>query len=183
MPIPIWFQGVWAPTLWTKSVTAGKDTPPERPLDQVEQRWFVGAHADDGGGYSNGLLAQEPLRWLMSKAQMHGLHFKNSVELDGDENKGRIHDSFRDMAGGSYRALKLFRPFYRKIGAEPIVERDTTTTNIGETIDGSVFDRWRADQRYRPANLAEWESVTVSRRIPVTAIREAIARVGNCDRK
>jgi hypothetical protein len=27
----------------------------------VEQRWFVGAHANVGGGYENDLLAQIPL--------------------------------------------------------------------------------------------------------------------------
>jgi hypothetical protein len=28
--------------------------------------------------------------------------------------------------------------------------------NINESIDASVFDRWRADGRYRPQNLTEW---------------------------
>ena len=28
--------------------------------------------------------------------------------------------------------------------------------NINEIIDGSVFDRWRADSSYRPPNLAGW---------------------------
>jgi hypothetical protein len=29
-------------------------------------------------------------------------------------------------------------------------------TNINETIDGSVFERWRADTTYRPPALRAW---------------------------
>jgi hypothetical protein len=31
-----------------------------------------------------------------------------------------------------------------------------TSRVFNETIDGSVFDRWRADATYRPPNLAAW---------------------------
>src|SRR5260370_33825820 len=41
----------FAPTLWTKSVEKGAATYEPRTLSAVEQRWFVGAHADVGGGY------------------------------------------------------------------------------------------------------------------------------------
>jgi hypothetical protein len=125
-------------------------------LDQVEQRWFVGAHADVGGGYQNGLLAQIPLRWLMQKAEYHGLIFKAPIDIDGDENQAPIHDSFATMAGGLYRACKLWRPFHRTIGTPAVASGTKTTTTINETIDGSVFDRWRQDSTYRPVNLAAW---------------------------
>lgn len=146
----------FAPTLWAKTVRKGADTYPPRTLEQVEQRWFVGAHADVGGGYADGILAQIPLRWLMKKAETHGLVFKNDVVIDGDEVHGQIHDSFAEMAGGVYRACKLFRPFYRQIGAAPLVSGELTTTTINETIDGSVFDRCRGDPKYRPKNLVTW---------------------------
>lgn len=32
----------------------------------------------------------------------------------------------------------------------------STHTNINETIDGTVFARWRTDSTYRPTNLLEW---------------------------
>jgi len=146
----------FAPTLWSKAVVKGAATYPPRSLDDVEQRWFAGAHADVGGGYENGLLAQIPLRWLMQKARIHGLTFKNMVVMDGDEIRADIHDSFKDMAGGIYRSLKLFQPYFRPIGRAPIVSGDAATTMINETIDGSVFDRWRKDSGYRPANLVAW---------------------------
>jgi hypothetical protein len=147
----------FAPTLWSRSVQKNAEAYPARPLDQVEQRWFVGAHADVGGGYDDGLLAQVPLNWLMQKARLQGLIFKDTVTIDGDENKTDIHDSFASMGGGVYRALKLGRPFYRTVGAAPSVDSaGTVTTPINETIDATVFDRWRAVGAYRPANLAAW---------------------------
>lgn len=146
----------FAPTLWKKTVKSGAQTYPPRTLAQVEQRWFVGAHADVGGGYDDGLLAQVPLRWLMAKAQSHGLAFKDTVNIDGDENQAAIHNSFREMASGIYSACKLWRPYFREIGAAPVANGDETTTTINESIDGSVFDRWRNDATYRPENLAMW---------------------------
>ena len=47
-------------------------------------------------------------------------------------------------------------PLYRTIGQEPDVRDDGTHNNINETIDASVFDRWRTDPSYRPENLTEW---------------------------
>jgi len=146
----------FAPTLWTRSTMKGADVYPQRPLDEVEQRWFVGAHADVGGGYTNDLLAQIPLKWLMSKAQLHGLVCTDTVNIDGDESQAKVHDSFGEMLGGVYRLCKLGRPFYRTIGASAASIGDKTTTTINETIDATVFDRWRNDPAYRPKNLAAW---------------------------
>jgi hypothetical protein len=70
-------------------------------LDQVEQCWFTGAHADVGGGYDNGLLAQIPLKWLMQKAQLDGLSFKDTVGIDSVESQATVYDSFAEMLGGS----------------------------------------------------------------------------------
>jgi uncharacterized protein (DUF2235 family) len=146
----------FAPTLWKKTEVEGEASYPPRTLEAVEQRWFVGAHADVGGGYPDGLLAQVPLLWLMQKAKTHGLVFKSDIAIDGDENQATIHDSFKDMAAGIYRAYKLFRPYHRAIGAAPQVSGPATTAIINETIDGSVFDRWRNLPGYRPQNLLRW---------------------------
>jgi len=71
------------PTLWTKTTNnaAPTDAPPPRPLGEVEQRWFVGAHANVGGGYSSDILAQPPLQWLMGKAAGLGLHDRTFSEF------------------------------------------------------------------------------------------------------
>jgi len=146
----------FAPTLWDvhhpKDPNAVIAQP--RPLEGVEQRWFVGAHANVGGGYETDLLAQAPLRWMMKKAESQGLSFRSEVEVDGDAVKAPITNSHKLFAHGLYQWVS--RPFYRTIGQEPEVRDDGTHTNVNETIDASVFERWRADPAYRPANLAEW---------------------------
>ena len=146
----------FAPTLWVKSTPKQGETYPARDLDHVEQRWFVGAHANVGGGYENDLLAQIPLQWLMSKAIAHGLEFKDSVVIDGNENTCPIHDSLAEMAHGIYEVLTFGKHYYRPIGVDPLDTGDAVTTTINETIDASVFDRWRNDGAYRPKNLLEW---------------------------
>jgi uncharacterized protein (DUF2235 family) len=146
----------FAPTLWTKTTPKHGETYPSRTLDKVEQRWFVGAHANVGGGYENDLLAQIPLDWLIKKAIQHGLVFNDNVVIDGDENSCPIRDSLAEMLHGIYEVLILGRHYYRTIGAEPVDTDDAITTTINETIDATVFERWRNDSTYRPRNLVEW---------------------------
>jgi uncharacterized protein (DUF2235 family) len=146
----------FAPTLW--SIRKPKDpkavVAAPRTLASVEQRWFVGAHPNVGGGCESDLLAQIPLRWMMKKASLHGLSFKNDVDLDGNASQATISDSYRQFIGGVYS--KFSPRFYRPIGEPPRDTEDGTHSNVNETIDASVFDRYRADSSYRPPNLAEW---------------------------
>lgn len=50
----------------------------------------------------------------------------------------------------------VFPPLFRTIGREPDVREDGSHVNVNETIDASVFQRWRADPTYRPPNLIAW---------------------------
>ena len=146
----------FAPTLW--DVRRPKDpravVAEPRSIDSVEQRWFVGAHANVGGGYTTDLLPQAPLRWIMQKAEAKGLSFRSQVELDGDALTAPIANSYKDFGYGLYSWVSS--PLYRVIGREPETGDDGTHTNVNETIDLSVFDRWRTDSSYRPQNLVEW---------------------------
>ncbi|WP_246413168.1 DUF2235 domain-containing protein [Methylobacterium brachythecii] len=146
----------FAPTLWDvrRSNNPTDVFAAKRPLSSVEQRWFVGAHANVGGGYETDLLAQAPLRWIMEKAQSHGLEFRSAVELDGDALKAPTVDSYGLFGRGLYKFISS--PLYRVIGRDPEVRRDGSHTNVNETIDVTVFDRWRADPGYRPENLTAW---------------------------
>ena len=146
----------FAPTLWRKSSPKQGGSPAPRPINEVEQRWFVGAHADVGGGYMDDLHPQIPLRWLMSKANAHGLLFNNEILIDGDENTCPFNDSYAQMGHGIYKLLTFGNAFYRRIGTEPIDTVDAVTTTINESIDVTVFDRWRKDETYRPQNLSDW---------------------------
>ena len=146
----------FTPTLW--DVRHPKDPnaviAKPRPLSSVEQRWFVGAHANVGGGYETDLLAQAPLRWMMKKAESQGLSFRSEVDLDGDALKASIANSYKEFAYGLY--ARVTKPHYRIIGREPDVRDDGSHINVNETIDATVFERWRADSAYRPPNLVEW---------------------------
>jgi uncharacterized protein (DUF2235 family) len=148
----------FAPTLWdvrhSNNPTEAHAAP--RSIASVEQRWFVGAHANVGGGYNSDLLAQIPLRWIMKKASTHGLTFRNDVDIDGDVLTAPITDSFKDFGKGVYS--KFLKPLFRPIGEDPEVRDDGTHANVNETIDRSVFDRWRTLPDYRPPNLSEWAS-------------------------
>jgi uncharacterized protein (DUF2235 family) len=142
------------PTFWTRTDRAGHEGAAERQIDKVEQRWFVGAHANVGGGYASDPLAQRPLKWLMEKAASLGLVFRNEVFLDLSQVAPPVTDSYREFAWGLYRFVS--RPFYRPVGLPPDKGTQATTSRINETVDGSIFDRWRADGSYRPENLASW---------------------------
>lgn len=146
----------FSPTLWTVRNTGipNPDAPPPRPLSSVEQRWFVGAHANVGGGYENDILPQVPLRWLMKKASLHGLAFRNDVDLDGNESMAPLADSYAEFMYGAYRLFS--RPHYRPVGAPPTPAGGGTDSNVNETIDATVFARWNGNASYRPPNLAAW---------------------------
>lgn len=142
----------FAPTLWTKLSTT---TAAPRPLESVEQRWFVGAHANVGGGYQSNPLSQPSLSWMITRAERLGLAFAGAVSPD-DLAKARVADSHGDFLKGSYRWFSP--PYMRPINAGPVAtgKPGETETAINETIDGSVFDRYRHYPDYRPANLLDW---------------------------
>jgi uncharacterized protein (DUF2235 family) len=142
------------PTLWTRTDRVGHEAATERQIDKVEQRWFVGAHANVGGGYASDPLAQRPLKWLMDKAGDLGLVFRDQVSIDVSQIAPPVTDSYRDFAWGLYRFVS--QPFYRPVGQAPDKSTQARTSRVNETVDGSVFDRWRVDETYRPPNLVLW---------------------------
>ena len=148
----------FGPTLWTVDfLKVARPPHHHRTLSQVEQRWFVGAHGNVGGGCQNDPLAQLPLEWMMDRASEAGLAFRRDVELDTLPSPDPISDSYADFMYGAYRFLTLGQRYYREIGADPVVSSATELReNINETVDASVFDRWRSDKAYRPPNLKAW---------------------------
>lgn len=163
------------PTFWTwpllkgDSQAVGAYAFPE--IANVEQRWFVGAHANVGGGYNDDVLAQRPLKWLLEKAQKRGLAFKGTIDLDGDQN-AKINDSFKEMLHGVYAFFKGGRRFFRPVGTVAASPKDTANNVVNETIDGSVFERWRSDATYRPQNLVDWATrAEVDPAVLLTSVR------------
>lgn len=155
-------------TLWTrfKPASPAPAQPPIAPAPPaaaavqrnniVEQRWFVGAHSNVGGGYTDDELGQIPLAWLQEKARACGLAFRNQTQLTGDEFKGTPTDSYAAFLKGFYKIVRFGKRYYRPIGADARAVKGGTSQPINEWIDASVFQRCRAFPNYRPPNLLEW---------------------------
>lgn len=140
----------FAPTLWTVKTT----TPHSRTIANVEQRWFPGAHANIGGGYFSDLLAQRPLRWMMTKAQDLDLEFRRIPAQLDDVHEAEVVDSHKEFLKGIYRWISP--GVHRRIGQDKVVVDGVESENLFETIDRSVFERMQRNADYRPKNILEW---------------------------
>jgi uncharacterized protein (DUF2235 family) len=145
-------------TLWTRYTPKEPDPADSFHHDppNVEQRWFIGAHANVGGGYRDDRLPQVPLAWLVGKAQAQGLAFRYPVPIERDGHLDPVRDSYAEFLAGTWRVATLGNRFYRAIArpTRDVVKGLVDTVN--ETIDASVFDRWQRDATYRPPNLEAW---------------------------
>lgn len=137
--------------LWTTS--NGLKKPENR---DVEQRWFIGAHANVGGGYGkDDLLADIPLQWMMEKASSAGLKLE-PFTAPAQAWKVDPKDSFKAFLGGAYEWFRKFkgqgdgrhfRRFNTGMNGDPAVK---------VTVDQSVWLRWNDPQfNYRPPTLTE----------------------------
>jgi hypothetical protein len=143
-------------SLWTKFQEPKGPVPTLERWQKMEQRWFIGAHCNVGGGYRMDPLAQIPLAWLLEKAGESGLRFKRQLTLTGDEYRTKPRDSYASFIGGLYRVFR--RRFFRTIGRDPVATKTGggVSHSLHETIDASVFERWHAVSDYRPKNVVEW---------------------------
>ncbi len=110
---------------------------------EVEQRWFVGAHANVGGGYDKrppDTLPNPPLRWIQDKAEMAGLKLKIKGTPGPQDSLAEVDDSFKKFMFGIYRVFK--NPYDRPF-----------ESGANETVDATVWQRWRAMTAYRPVSL------------------------------
>ena len=64
--------------------------------------------------------------------------------------KRRFPIRYSEFMKGAYS--KVYGRYYRTMGPEPEEKEDGTHTNVNETIDATVFERWRAAKDYRPPN-------------------------------
>ncbi|HTU93459.1 MAG TPA: DUF2235 domain-containing protein [Gemmataceae bacterium] len=115
--------------------------PPEKPSQTVEQHWFIGAHADVGGGYLERELSDLTLLWMQEKAAALGLGL-TPVAVGDDNYRGTLHDSYRDFLDGLYCCE--YPPFYRRVFA----------TKFGNEVFDAAIDRRRQDidLNYHPQN-------------------------------
>jgi hypothetical protein len=96
--------------------------------------------------------------WMLKKATDAGLRFKRELKLSGDECLEEPVDSYARFLKGVYRIVKLGRRHFRKIGRDRVATKKLAgwSHSVNESIDASVFERWRSFPKYRPKNLIEW---------------------------
>lgn len=102
----------FAPTLWT---------PKKATTQQIEQRWFIGAHSDVGGGCDPCPLSARSLAWIQAKLAALGLASKPisaqySLIL-------KPTDSWRKFLSGFYSLAspRHFRPIgFTQYGGETL---------------------------------------------------------------
>jgi uncharacterized protein (DUF2235 family) len=117
--------------------------PKEKPQQTIEQRWFMGAHADVGGGYEARELSDITLHWMQEKAQACGVKLdQNGIPKVTVANAGgAIADSFIAFLGGAFHLFA--KRFYRPVGR---IEFGV------EHVDVTVGTRIADDISYRPKN-------------------------------
>lgn len=128
------------PTKWTR-------LPPDDPAIHVEQRWFVGAHSDvgggevaDGAGHRPDTLPDIPLAWMQAQAADAGLAFTAPVVPAAGAELDVPNHSYRTFMYGLYKIFS--KPFDRVLGG-----------GINETIDPSVWLKWYEQPGYRPPSI------------------------------
>jgi uncharacterized protein (DUF2235 family) len=151
-------RGPYEPTLWTRFVP--DDERPEATtgptLERFEQRWFIGAHSNVGGGYGDDdALRNPPLIWMQEKAEQLGLRFTRTFALSGREAMTEPAKSYEKFMHGLYRIATMGRRTYRTIGGGPAKVKGGWAIPINETIDSSVFE-WCRKRGKVPKNLADW---------------------------
>jgi uncharacterized protein (DUF2235 family) len=127
--------------------------PREKPKQVIEQRWFIGAHADIGGGYDDRRLSDITLRWMQQKAQLCGLRLDPAgiPNVSSTNADGSVADSFRAFLGGLF---SLFHArYYRAVGRLQFGQ---------EAVDATVQDRRNRDLMYRPQNPGLSEAMLAS---------------------
>jgi uncharacterized protein (DUF2235 family) len=117
--------------LWTPSSKLGQT---------LEQRWFIGAHADVGGGYPDRRLSDITLRWMQDHAASCGLAL-TPIAVDPSDYLGGPTDSYAQFLDGLYK------------DKVPPYERPVLSTAFGaEVLDPTINQRRTSDPTYTPLN-------------------------------
>ena len=156
--------------------------------DKIEQRWFVGAHSNIGGGYPDNLLAQRPLNWLVEGARAAGLICERLPEVPPIVGKKvNPRDSFAEFISPLWDFILRAKRNYRIINPQPELRanRDEaknkgeprpgfSVVNINEQLDDSVIDYWK-DVENPPPNLIGYAKRAVASEVEISTELAALA--------
>jgi uncharacterized protein (DUF2235 family) len=159
------------PVLWTEEGESKPSVLTTIDDERLVQVWFVGMHANVGGGYPDDAVSFVPLSWLVDESIKRGLVFKEAPFADPDSIKlinsaqdkdGRLYDS-RSGLGSYYR----YGP--RKV-SDLCNDPDVGVSVKLPKIHESVFDRIDSGcNAYAPIGLPP-EYLVVSRNGKLTPL-------------
>jgi hypothetical protein len=119
--------------------------PHGRHAQSMEQRWFIGAHANVGGGYGDDALFLRPLQWLQQESRPHGLKFRQIIgALNETFYSSGPRDSLGDIFYGAYKLTQWMKPHVRPA---------TFLTAENQSVDYTVLERWIWHPLYEPRPL------------------------------
>jgi uncharacterized protein (DUF2235 family) len=116
------FRSPYQPTFWTSD--KARDLP-------VEQRWFLGAHSNVGGGYTDDQLCNLSCRWMQKMAQRHGLRFASDWPVGPEDYAYPVRPSYDEFLKDHPAAGKMIAKIDRKPGG---------ARSLNETIDASALE-------------------------------------------
>ena len=132
---------------------------------EVTEVWFPGVHSDVGGGYRLDGLSDLTLKFMIERAQEHGLGFLTVEALGRESLEGTDPDGDRitigeddialepDYAGTLHMHSQAWRSPITLAPREVVVTRNDVASDQLPLIHHSVLDRMRDVDGYRPENL------------------------------
>lgn len=129
--------------------------------DKIEQRWFVGAHSNVGGGYPDNRLAERPLQWILEGASVQGLE-SESLPQPPAVNPGivRPRDSYHEFAAPLWDTVIRNKRNYRVVDPAAKLRARANGSGhgfaletINETVDAGVTNYWAKSGVAIPPNL------------------------------
>jgi len=113
---------------------------------RIEEVWFCGVHSDVGGGYEKRRLADVTLRYMIQRAEKHGLVFYDEAVEEVPENPkaiGVVHKHKKRFLG--------YRMGQRKIAVQV---KNKLVKSMKPKIHQSAINRTKTvGKKYSPKNL------------------------------
>lgn len=141
----------FSPDLWSEVV---KNEQIEYETQDICQTWFVGAHSDTGGGYSDNRLSDIACKWMIKRAQACDLAFNTKYLDDKTHLNPQVNGKMRDSFSLFYKLLRFagVKPYVRSIGPKQ-TDKLKPQPGLNEMLHESVIERLDTDPNYTPENV------------------------------
>jgi hypothetical protein len=142
-------------TLWHKQPDTDEKRVAKGLAQQtLEQRWFVGVHANVGGGYKGSGLSDVALKWMAKKAEECNLDVCAKTLMQDANGKVKLEESRKGL-------YKLVPRFDRPIDdprnkAIELADGQKEVWETCESVDESVLAYREKHEEYRPPELEKY---------------------------